>query len=339
MSWAARISAVCASVGTTLRADLKQILGCLADSCSGRSLVDPTRGARGGSDKRYEDDRRCRKNVGVSRQPESATRALKRLQALARQPPSGERSGRSGRVPEDVATEELQWLVLNPEEEQARLEAQESVAGDLRFEYLDQRAAAEALWRFVCRCVADRATDHVGPWVKEYAREILERVCYLPVEHLQVESEVHIAGLRLLPTTSDELPRKERGFVLDPPVRCVVAVRVSGTSYTRMAERARAVAEHGLRVLRTTVPDPVRPKSTYLREDQVLPHLAAIAILHAGSRTPDRPLQAGITAPAQIADLIDQLRAGGVVLTYDPQDRTLRADGRDTLSITVGKNR
>ena len=48
-------------------------------------------------------------------------------------------------MPEDVATEELQWLVLNPEEEQARLEALESVAGDLRFEYLDQRLDAVVL--------------------------------------------------------------------------------------------------------------------------------------------------------------------------------------------------
>ena len=87
------------------------------------------------------------------------------------------------------------------------------------------------------------------------------------------------------------------------------------------------------------VPDPARPKSTYLREDQVLPHLAAIAILRAGSGIPGRARQAGITAPAQIADLIDQLRADEVVLTYDPQDRTLRADGHDTLPVTVGKNR
>jgi hypothetical protein len=156
-------------------------------------------------------------------------------------------------VPEDIATKDFQLLVLNPGEEQAYQEAQASVAGDLRFEYLDQRAAEKALWRFVCRCVADRATDHVGPWVKEHAREILDRVCYLPVEHLQVESEVEIAGLRLLPGASEELPRKERGFVLDPPVRSVIAVRVSGTNYARMAERARVVAEHGLRVLRVAL--------------------------------------------------------------------------------------
>jgi hypothetical protein len=32
------------------------------------------------------------------------------------------------------------------------------------------------------------------------------------------------------------------------------------------------------------------------------------------------------------------VRADEVVLTYDPRDRTLRADGHDTLSVTVGKN-
>jgi hypothetical protein len=142
---------------------------------------------------------------------------------------------------------------LDPEQEQAYQEAQASIVGDLRFEYLDQRAASEALWRLVCRCVADRTTDYVGSWVKEHAREILDRVCYLPVEHLQIESAVDIAGLRLLPTASDELPPKEHGFVLDPPVRCVVAVRVSGTNYTQMAGRARVIAEHGLRVLRVAL--------------------------------------------------------------------------------------
>ena len=65
------------------------------------------------------------------------------------------------------------------------------------------------------------------------------------------------------------------------------------------------------RSLSATVPDPTRPKNTYLREDQILPRLAAIAILRADARTPDREREAGITAPAQIADMIDELRAHG----------------------------
>jgi len=31
-----------------------------------------------------------------------------------------------------------------------------------------------------------------------------------------------------------------------------------------------------------------------------------------------------VTGPADAAALIDQLRAGGIVLTYDPDGRTLR---------------
>jgi hypothetical protein len=42
-----------------------------------------------------------------------------------------------------------------------------------------------------------------------------------------------------------------------------------------------------------------------------------------------------VTGPAS---LIDQLRADGVVLTYDPGDRTLRAGERDAPSVTIGQD-
>jgi site-specific DNA recombinase len=86
-----------------------------------------------------------------------------------------------------------------------------------------------------------------------------------------------------------------------------------------------------------TVPDPARPKNTYVREDQVLPHLAALAILLAGDETTDRARPAGITAPAQIADLIDELRATGTPLTYDPDTRTIRAGDDTAVAITAGQ--
>jgi hypothetical protein len=77
-----------------------------------------------------------------------------------------------------------------------------------------------------------------------------------------------------------------------------------------------------------------------VREDQILPHLAALAILLAGpagksgcgNRSP-----AQLTGPADTATLIHQLRAGGVVLTYDPGSQILRA-GDKALSVTVGKD-
>jgi site-specific DNA recombinase len=86
-------------------------------------------------------------------------------------------------------------------------------------------------------------------------------------------------------------------------------------------------------------PDPGRPRNTYVREDQILPHLAAIAILLASGSHARRSGTVQVTAPAQTADLIGQLRASGTVLTYDPQTRTIRADGSNPAAVTAGQDR
>ena len=89
-------------------------------------------------------------------------------------------------------------------------------------------------------------------------------------------------------------------------------------------------------------PGPGRAKTTYVREAQILPHLAAISILLAGyARTPGRGScgAAQVTGPADTAGLIDQLRAYGLVLTYDPEDQTLRAGRQDAPPVTIGNNR
>jgi hypothetical protein len=78
-----------------------------------------------------------------------------------------------------------------------------------------------------------------------------------------------------------------------------------------------------------------------VREDQVLPRLAAIAILLASQAAPpgrNNRSPGLVTRPADAAALIDRLRADGVVLTYDPQDKTLRTGGHDALSVTIGKD-
>ena len=107
----------------------------------------------------------------------------------------------------------------------------------------------------------------------------------------------------------------------------------SAWSYGRAAYRCR----HGY--TSATVPDPARPKNAYVREDQILPRLAALAILLAGDAgTPARRSRsrAKLTGPADTAALIDQLRADGTVLTYDPDGRTLRAGGHGAPSVTIG---
>ena len=107
----------------------------------------------------------------------------------------------------------------------------------------------------------------------------------------------------------------------------------SAWSYGRPAYRCR----HGY--TSATVPDPARPKNTYVREDQILPHLAALGILLTGSAWKPGPGSRGIaqvTCPASAAVLIGQLRADGVVLTYDPDHQTLRARRNDASAVVIG---
>ena len=83
---------------------------------------------------------------------------------------------------------------------------------------------------------------------------------------------------------------------------------------------------------------PDRPANLYVREDQILPRLAALAILQSeGTHSPrGRKLaSAQVTVPAQVAELIDRLRAADVTLIYDPATRALRTDTRNSLAVTV----
>lgn len=230
----------------------------------------------------------------MSNQVDGVARILTRLQAAARRPASGDRTVRSGRVPDDIATEACKWLYLEPDEDLVYEEAQAALLGDPRFEYLEQRQAEDALWRFVCQCHVDRARGHVAEFIAERGQDVMEATCYLPVEHLEVKAETHIAGLRLLPTTSDEIPQQGRRFVLDPPVQCVVAVPVSGSSYKKMADRARAVAEHGFGLLRIAL-----RASHGIHDDQLRFRLGEAYSfgdrLHGWNRRPGSPYPLGLT--------------------------------------------
>jgi hypothetical protein len=45
-----------------------------------------------------------------------------------------------------------------------------------------------------------------------------------------------------------------------------------------------------------------------------------------------------VTTPDEASDLIDQLRASGTVLTYDPDTRTIRAGEGGLIGVTAGKS-
>ena len=122
-----------------------------------------------------------------------------------------------------------------------------------------------------------------------------------------------------------------RRYLLAGLLACGVCGRrlESAWSNGRAAYRCR----HGY--CSAAVPGPGRPKNSYVREDQVLPHLAALSILLARGGTPEPARRVGIIIPAETADLIDQLRATGTVLTYDPCDRTVHAG--DDSAVAVGQ--
>jgi hypothetical protein len=105
------------------------------------------------------------------------------------------------------------------------------------------------------------------------------------------------------------------------------------------------VCRHGRAVRRAVVPITCRSASA-LADD-----LDACGAQQPGEFSPGVSFEQGeglacrpgrvpgqLTGPDGTAALIDQLRASGTVLTYDPHDRTLRVGGRDALSVTIGKD-
>ena len=112
-----------------------------------------------------------------------------------------------------------------------------------------------------------------------------------------------------------------------------LAVLESAWSNGRPAYRCR----HGY--TSATRPGPGRARNTYVREDQILPHLAAVAILLARGNpvTGDESVQ--LTRPAETAGLIDQLRTADITLTYDPDTQTIRTHGSDPVAVTASRDR
>jgi site-specific DNA recombinase len=79
--------------------------------------------------------------------------------------------------------------------------------------------------------------------------------------------------------------------------------------------------------------DSARPKNTYVREGQILPHLAAVAILLGDHVPPNGSMQGA--APGEVAALIDQLRTADITLTYEPDTRTLRTSDSGIAAVAV----
>ena len=92
-----------------------------------------------------------------------------------------------------------------------------------------------------------------------------------------------------------------------------------------------------------SLPDPRRPKNSYVREDKVLAQLAALDLRLASARQP-APGPAGrsrrrtrrgvgVNAPAPVAEIIGQIRAQNLVLTWDRDAATLRAGTTEATAV------
>jgi len=152
------------------------------------------------------------------------------------------------RLPADLASDEIQTLCFLRDEVDAADETTSALLGDIRFEHLHR--AEDKVRRFMAECWADRSTDHVPLFVASHGAEVRKATCYIPVEFLSVTSVTEFPGVRLLPVDDPHVPPPTPWFVLEKPTACVAAVEVEGSSFARMADRAKGRVNHLLRVMR-----------------------------------------------------------------------------------------
>jgi hypothetical protein len=176
-------------------------------------------------------------------------------------------------VPEDLAGPGAETLFLGEVEAADFRAAVAAVAVDLRFEYMTRRVAGnplrDALIRFACLCEMKRDLDHVSPFISEHSRTPEERTCFIGVQYLRVSESIELLGLRLLPVDHPDVPESTGFFSLAAPVGAVAAVPSNGTHMALMKDRAAAVAERELRVLRLSLRE-----NRYLNPLQLRFHLA-----------------------------------------------------------------
>ena len=116
-------------------------------------------------------------------------------------------------------------------------QAAAALLGDVRFEHLDR--AEDKVRRFMVECWADKSTDHVPLFVTSHGAEVRKATCYIPVEFLSVTSVTKFPGVCLLPVDDPQILPPSPWFVLQKPTGCVAAMKVEGSSFARMADRAR----------------------------------------------------------------------------------------------------
>jgi hypothetical protein len=185
-------------------------------------------------------------------QPPTVAEALTRLQRLVRQD-IAQRQPQEHKKYKVARATRGRWLTLVDEQVDALEDVEAALAADARFEHMKSRTIDEKAWRFACHAVDRREEDHVPAFVAEHAAEPTEQTCFFPVEGLTVHRQFDLVGATLTPAGAVEVPELAIGPDPRPTMGSVIAVQCSGTSNKAMMGRARAGAEHALRVLRAAL--------------------------------------------------------------------------------------
>jgi hypothetical protein len=154
-------------------------------------------------------------------------------------------------LPADLTSGEAQTLGFLRDEVDAADKTIAALLADVRFEHLGH--AKDEVRRFMAECWADTLIDHIPLFVASHSAEVMTATCYIPVEFLSVTSAIAFPGVNLLPVDEPHVPSASPGFVLEKPTGCVAAVEVEGSSFARMADRARDRVNHLLRALRVAL--------------------------------------------------------------------------------------
>ncbi|NVN00821.1 hypothetical protein [Arthrobacter sp. SDTb3-6] len=180
---------------------------------------------------------------------------LAELQRLARVKTSAEDDhSMSFRLPLDLVRPESKMLAVTQAVVDAMNGLEEALERDPSFEHMDK--STDTLQDFIARAWADPETDQVQQYITKHSRELLELVCFLPIEYLAIDTPATLLGLQLLPVTDSSIPTTTAPwFDLAPPIGCVAAIPVTGTNLGKMAERAQTLLAHALRVARVGLRD------------------------------------------------------------------------------------
>jgi hypothetical protein len=213
-------------------------------------LARSLRGSTTGAPEGREND------AAMSKKTDPTTVALRLLEKRVRvsQAAAGPPRYMFRAVPRDLARKDFRGLTLNAEQCDALDSAKERLSNDLRFEYLSDKDADEALWHLACEVKAKPGErGWADAFAAEYAEEPIKTICFLSAESLTTEEEVELFGVRLLPPESVTVPEHLAVVPGDGPIAAIFAIEVTGTSFDKMSERARARAVHALRLLRATL--------------------------------------------------------------------------------------